>query len=222
MRILLAEDDDVLSDGISSALRQSGFAVDQVFSGLDADHALTQAPYDLVVLDLGLPQMEGLEVLKRLRSRGEPTPVIILTAREGLANRVAGLDVGADDYLTKPFDLPELEARIRALLRRGNWGNSIEIAYGPIRFDTVGRRVLVHDQPFDLSARELSLLETLLQRIGRIVTKENLAEHLYGWEDEFSHNTIEVNMHRLRKKLEPVGINIRTIRGLGYLLENPT
>lgn len=221
MRILLAEDDDVLADGISVALRQQGLAIDQVSTGLDADHALSATTYDLVILDIGLPGMDGLNVLKRLRGRSIHAPVIIITARDQLDDRVSGLDHGADDYITKPFDLPELEARVRALLRRGQWGNSVEIVCGPLKFDTIGRRVTVHDRNVELSARELALLEILLQRIGRIVTKEQVAEHLYGWTEEVSHNAIEVNIHRLRKKLENAGFNIRTIRGLGYLVEQP-
>lgn len=221
MRVLLAEDDDVLSDGISSALRQNGLVVDQVETGADADLALVSGNYDLVILDLGLPRLDGLSVLQHLRARGASVPVLIVTARHGLEDRVSGLDLGADDYILKPFDLPELEARVRALLRRGKWGNSLEIACGNLRFDTVGRRVTVDDQPVDLSAKELAVLEVLLQRAGRIVTKEQLAEQLYGWDEEVSHNAIEVNVHRLRKKLEPVGLNIRTIRGLGYLVEQP-
>lgn len=222
MRILLAEDDDVLSDGIATALRQSNLAVDQVERGGDADHALSITTYDLVILDLGLPDLDGLQVLRRLRGRGTHVPVLVMTARDGLEDRVQGLDLGADDYITKPFDLPELEARVRALLRRAQWGNSLEIALGPIQFDTVGRRVLVDNQPLDLSARELAVLEVLVQRLGRIVTKEQIAEHLYGWNEEVSHNAIEVNVHRLRRKLEPAGLTIRTIRGLGYLVEQPS
>jgi DNA-binding response OmpR family regulator len=221
VRILLAEDDDVLSDGISVALRQSGLVVDKVETGLDADLALSSTPYDLAILDLGLPKLDGLDVLQRLRARGKSIPVLIVTARDGLEDRVAGLDLGADDYISKPFDLPELEARVRALIRRGRWGNNLEIVVGALHFDTVGRSATVGGEPLELSARELAVLEVLIQRVGRIVPKEQLAEQLYGWDEEVSQNAIEVNVHRLRKKLEPVGLNIRTIRGLGYLLEQP-
>lgn len=220
MRILLVEDDELIADGISKALRQGGFAIDHVSAGNDADYALEANTFDLVVLDLGLPGLDGLEVLRRLRSRKQQIPVLILTARDRLEDRVSGLDLGADDYLTKPFDLPELEARVRALMRRGRANVAVEMSCGPMRFDTVGRRVTVDDQAFDLSARELAVLEVLLQRSGSVVSKEQLIEHMYGWDEEVSHNAMEVNVHRLRKKLEPVGINIRTIRGLGYLLES--
>jgi two-component system OmpR family response regulator len=220
MRILLGEDDELLSDGISKALRQAGYAVDQVSSGNDADHALETTSFDLLILDLGLPKLDGLEVLRRMRARNQALPVLIVTARDRLEDRVSGLDFGADDYMTKPFDLPELEARVRALLRRGRGGsNSVEVVYGALRFDTVGRRVTVNDQPIDLSAKELAVLEVLLQRGGSVVSKEQLIEHMYGWDEEVSHNAMEVNVHRLRKKLEPSGMNIRTIRGLGYVLE---
>ena len=221
MRILLAEDDEVLSDGISKSLRQLGYAVDHVDSGEDASHALASVQFDLVILDLGLPKLDGLQVLQQLRARGDSIPVLIVTARDGLHDRVTGLDLGADDYITKPFDLPELEARVRALLRRRQLGNPVELIFGPIRFDTVGHRVTISDQPVELSARELAVLELLLQRAGRVVNKEQLIEYMYGWDEEVSHNAIEVNMHRLRKKLEPAGVNIRTIRGLGYLLDSP-
>lgn len=220
MRVLLAEDDDVLADGISLALKQGGYAVDHVSCGQNADHALAMFTYDIAILDLGLPQLDGLEVLQRLRNRGSHLPVLIITAREGLNDRISGLDLGADDYITKPFDLPELEARVRALLRRGQWGNNLEISYGNLRFDTVGRRVSVDSQIIEMSAREIMVLEFLLQRVGRIVTKEQLTEHTYSYGEEVGANAIEVQMHRLRKKLEPYSINIRTIRGLGYLLEN--
>lgn len=220
MRILLVEDDEILSDGIAKALRQAGYAIDHVSTGTDADNALETITFDLVILDLGLPQMDGLEVLRNLRARQQYMPVLILTARDRLEDRVTGLDFGADDYMTKPFDLPELEARVRALLRRGRTSQGVEVVYGPLRFDTVGRRVTVADQPVELSARELAVLEVLLQRGGSVVSKEQLIEHMYGWDEEVSHNAMEVNVHRLRKKLEPSGVNIRTIRGLGYLLES--
>ena len=220
MRVLLAEDDEILADGISKALRQAGFAADRVASGEDADQALQTNNFDLLILDLGLPIIDGLEVLRRLRTRKQILPVLILTARDRLEDRVMGLDFGADDYLTKPFDLPELEARVRALLRRGRVAADVEVVYGALRFDTVGRRVTVHDQQLELSARELAVLEILLQRGGKVVSKEQLIEHMYGWDEEVSHNAMEVNVHRLRKKLEAAGINIRTIRGLGYLLES--
>jgi two-component system OmpR family response regulator len=220
MRVLLSEDDEILADGISKALRQAGFAVDHVATGVDADQALQSNNFDLLILDLGLPGIDGLEVLRRLRTRKQVLPVLILTARDRLEDRVTGLDFGADDYLTKPFDLPELEARVRALLRRGRVAADVEVVYGALRFDTVGRRVTVHDQQLELSARELAVLEILLQRGGKVVSKEQLIEHMYGWDEEVSHNAMEVNVHRLRKKLEAAGINIRTIRGLGYLLES--
>jgi two-component system OmpR family response regulator len=220
MRVLLSEDDEILADGISKALRQAGFAVDHVATGIDADQALQSNNFDLLILDLGLPGIDGLEVLRRLRTRKQVLPVLILTARDRLEDRVTGLDFGADDYLTKPFDLPELEARVRALLRRGRVAADVEVVYGALRFDTVGRRVTVHDQQLELSARELAVLEILLQRGGKVVSKEQLIEHMYGWDEEVSHNAMEVNVHRLRKKLEAAGINIRTIRGLGYLLES--
>jgi two-component system OmpR family response regulator len=219
MRLLLVEDDEILADGISKGLRQSGFAVDHVASGIDADLALSSNSFDLLILDLGLPGLDGLEVLRRLRARKQLLPVLVLTARDRLEDRVAGLDFGADDYLTKPFDLPELEARVRALMRRGRQAADVEVIYGPLRFDTVGRRVTANDQAIELSARELAVLEVLLQRGGSVVSKEQLIEHMYGWDEEVSHNAMEVNVHRLRKKLEPAGVNIRTIRGLGYLLE---
>ncbi len=219
MRILIAEDDSVLADGLTRSLRQGDYAVDCVSDGLAADHALSSQSYDLAILDLGLPRLDGFEVLKRLRRRASTIPVLVLTARDGLPDRVRGLDLGADDYMTKPFELPELEARVRALIRRGQAGGSAIIAHGKLRLDTVGRRVTVDDQPLELSARELGVLEVLIMRNGRVVSKDQLAEKLYSWDDDVGANAIEVCVHRLRKKIEPAGIAIRTIRGLGYLLE---
>lgn len=222
MRILLVEDDNILANALSLALRQAGHAVDLVTDGGSADTALSHDVYDLLLLDLGLPGMDGLQVLKRLRARKSHLPVLILTARDALADRVTGLDLGADDYLTKPFDLPELEARIRALVRRKHGLLDTLIEFGPLRYDSAGKRAMVNDQALDLSAREISVLEVLLLRAGRVVSKEHLVDHLYGWGDEVGDNAIEVGIHRLRKKLEPVGITIRTIRGLGYLLDKPS
>jgi len=221
LRILLVEDDKVLSKTLSLALQQSGYVVDPVKDGASADAALTHDVYDLVLLDLGLPGLDGIEVLKRLRARKYHVPVLIMTARDSLDDRVGGLDNGADDYLTKPFDLPELEARIRALIRRKHGVSDTLIEYGPLRYDTAGKQAIAGEEILDLSARETSVLEILLLRAGRVVSKEHLATHLYGWGEEVSDNAIEVGVHRLRKKLEPIGINIRTIRGLGYLLDKP-
>ncbi len=220
LRILLAEDDEVLSNGISKALRQCGFTVDHVASGSDADVAIASAPFDLAILDLGLPQMDGLQVLKRLRANGKRMPVLIVTARDGLGDRVSGLDLGADDYMTKPFDLPELEARVRALIRRSNYGAETEIVYGPVRMDTASRCITINGEAIEFSSRELAVFELLLQRPGRVVSKEQLLDHMYGFDQEVSQNAIEVLMHRLRKKIEQYGLSVRTIRGLGYLLEN--
>ena len=219
MRILLAEDDEVLSNGISKALRQVGYTVDHVASGADADVALASAPFDLAILDLGLPHMEGFEVLKRVRSSGKRLPVLIVTARDSLEDRVTGLDLGADDYMTKPFDLPELEARVRALIRRSHFGAETEIVYGPVRMESASRSITISGEPVEFSSKELAVFELLLQRPGRVVSKEQLLEHMYGFEEEVSQNAIEVLIHRLRKKIEPYGLAVRTIRGLGYVLE---
>jgi two-component system OmpR family response regulator len=219
MRILIIEDDPVLADGLTRSLRQSDYAVDCVNDGSEADHVLLAQNYDLVILDLGLPKLDGFEVLRRLRRRGSKTPVLILTARDALDDRVKGLDLGADDYLTKPFDLPELEARVRASIRRGQSGGGSILQHGALSLDTAGRRAMLNGEPIELSARELGVLEVLMLRSGRVVNKEQLAEQLYGWEEEVGANAIEVYVHRLRRKLEPAGVVIRTIRGLGYLLE---
>jgi two-component system OmpR family response regulator len=219
MRILVVEDHPVLSDGLSKALKSSDYAVDIASDGELADHMLATQSYDAVILDIGLPKVDGYEILRRLRRRGSKTPVLLLTARDALEDRVKGLDLGADDYLTKPYDLPELEARVRALIRRGQSGGSAELRHGELTLDTSGRRAWLAGDPLDLSARELGVLEVLMLRSGRVVSKEQLAEQLYGWGEEVGANAIEVYIHRLRKKLEPTGVNIRTIRGLGYLLE---
>jgi DNA-binding response OmpR family regulator len=221
MRVLIVEDDPVLADGLMRSLRSAEYAVDHVASGDQADHILISQNYDLVILDLGLPKLDGYEVLKRLRRRGTRAPVLVLTARDALDDRVRGLDLGADDYLTKPFDLPELEARVRALIRRGQAGGSAILEHGPLTLDVGGRRATLKGSPIELSARELGVLEVLMMRSGRVVNKDQLAEQLYGWEEEVGPNAIEVYIHRLRRKLEPAGITIRTIRGLGYLLERP-
>ena len=221
MRVLIAEDDPVLADGLTRSLRGSDYAVDCVGDGGEADHVLTAQNYDLVILDLGLPKLDGFEVLRRLRRRGSKMPVLILTARDALDDRVKGLDLGGDDYLIKPFDLPELEARVRALIRRGQSGGGSLLAHGALMLDTVGRRATLNGEPLDLSARELGVLEVLMLRSGRVVNKDQLAEQLYGWDEEVGTNAIEVYVHRLRRKLEPAGVTIRTIRGLGYLLEKP-
>ena len=222
MRILIAEDDAVLADGLVRSLRQGGCSVDCVGSGVEADAALMTGEFDLLILDLGLPRMGGLEVLKRLRSRGSKLPVLILSALDAVNDRVRGLDHGADDYLAKPFALAELEARVRALTRRGQGSPATIIKHGELAYDTVGKVCECRGQMLDLSARELTLLEIFLQRPGRMVSKEQLVDYLCEWGEEVSTNAIEVYVHRLRKKLEPGGINIRTIRGLGYLLDNAT
>lgn len=219
MRLLIVEDDAVLADGLSRSLRAAGYAVDVVENGERADAALAAQPYGLVILDLGLPKLSGLEVLRRMRARNDNCPVLILTAADSVEQRVKGLDLGADDYMAKPFALTELEARVRALARRSFGSGQTLLRHGALTFDPVGRTASIQDQPLDLSARELGLLETLLQRPGRLVSKDQLVDHLCEWGDELTTNAIEVYVHRLRKKLEPGGVRIVTVRGLGYCLE---
>lgn len=219
MRILIAEDDKVLADGLLRSLRASGYAVDQVGTGSEADAALASQEFDLFILDLGLPRMHGFEVLRKMRGRGSSVPVLILTAADSVEQRVKGLDLGADDYMAKPFSLQELEARVRALTRRGLGTASNLLKHGPLTFDTTGRVAYLNDQLVELSARELGLLEVLLQRAGRLVSKDQLVERLCAWGEEVSNNAIEVYIHRLRKKIEQGPVRIATVRGLGYCLE---
>lgn len=219
MRILIVEDDLVLADGLKSSLTQSGYAVDLMTSGTDADGVLAYQTFDLVLLDLGLPKLSGFEVLKRLRGRGSKMPVLILTANDDINNRVKGLDLGADDYLSKPFNLAELEARVRALIRRGHAGSSAIISVGKLQLDTTSRAATYNDASLNLSARELAVLEILMLKAGKVVNKDQMLEKLCNFDEDISDNALEVYLHRVRKKLEHSDMNIRTIRGLGYMLE---
>lgn len=221
LRILVVEDDAILSDGIVQALKQGGYAVEHTANGEEADALIEGTDYDTVVLDLGLPHLDGLEVLRRLRARKNSCPVLILTARDTLEDRIAGLDLGADDYLIKPFKLPELEARIRALIRRRYFTNQTELVVGPLRFDSNNRQAFLNGEMIALSIRELDVLEVLLKNLGQIVNKNKIIDSLCGWQEPVTQNAVEVYISRLRKKLEPAGLQLRTIRGLGYLLENP-
>jgi len=219
VRILIAEDDPDLADGLMRSLRQSGYSVDCVRDGAAADAALTAGQFDLLILDIGLPKLSGFEVLKRLRGRNAKLPVLILTALDGVDDRVRGLDLGADDYLAKPFALQELEARVRALTRRGHAAGASALKHGDLTFDPVGKIAGIREQTLDLSARELALLEIFMQRPGRMVNKEQIVDLLCQWGEEVSTNAVEVYVHRLRKKIEPAHVKITTVRGLGYCLE---
>lgn len=201
------------------AIRQAGFAVDWTQDGVQAENALSGYVYDAMLLDLGLPRREGLEVLRRLRKRGVTLPVMILTARETVEDRVRGLDAGADDYLLKPFSLDELLARLRALLRRAHGVADAQNRVGRLSFDSVKRQVRVDDIPLVLSAREMEVLEILLNHVGHVTAKEAIADRLTGWDEGVGENAVEVYIHRLRRKLAGSGVVIRTLRGLGYLLE---
>jgi len=220
MRLLLVEDDLELGHGLQSALAQSGYVADVVHTGQEALNATTNVAYQGIVLDLGLPDLDGVEVLRLLRSRGITVPVLILTARDELQHRVLGLDAGADDYLGKPFDVAELEARIRALLRRGD-SAAATLRRGNVAFEPASRRLMVRDQELELTARELAVLELLLRRSGRIVSKKHIFDSLYSWDNDASLSNVEVFVSRLRRKLANAGadVGIRVFRGLGYRLE---
>jgi len=216
LRALLVEDDALLGDGIRAGLKLADFAVDWVRDGETARRALLDQPYDICVLDLGLPQRDGLSLLKELRARGSSLPVLILTARDTSEDKVAGLDAGADDYLTKPFDLPELQARLRALVRRAGGSAGPVLQHAGVALDPATKRVSLNGEPIGLSAREYALLYDLLGHKQHIRTRAQLEESLYAWGEEAESNTVEVYIHHLRKKL---GANfIRTVRGLGYQL----
>ena len=219
MRILLVEDDRMIGAGLRAALRQGGHAVDWVTDGRAADGALATEAFDLVLLDLGLPQLDGLEVLRALRGRGNDTPVIVLTARDALANRVAGLDAGADDYLVKPFELDELLARMRAVTRRHSGRADGTLEVGAVRLDPATKQVWLGGAPVLLSAREFALLEALMARPGAILSRAQLEDRLYGWGDAVESNAISVYIHQLRRKLGEDFIH--TVRGVGYYAGDP-
>ncbi len=217
MRVLLVEDDELLGDGVRLGLSQFGYAVDWIKDGQLAMQAVLSESFDTIVLDIGLPKRSGLEILKAMRTRNINTPVLILTAHEGVEHRVKGLDAGADDYLVKPFDLEELCARIRALHRRTTARSEPLISHGRIVVDPASRTVYMDGEPLLLSRREFALLQKLLENPGRVLSREQLSQTLYSWEDEIDSNALEVHIHNLRKKLGfPL---VRTIRGVGYMIE---
>jgi len=220
LRILIAEDDVALSEALRFTLTQAGYAIDHVAHGVAADEALKGDGFGLLILDLGLPRLDGFEVLRRLRKRNTTLPVLILSGREQPEDKVTGLDLGADDYLVKPFSLSELQARVRALLRRGAGTAAPTLQYGNLSFDSVGRVASVDGRPLQLSLHEAGVLEILLRRFGRIVSKEQLVEQLYSYDKEVSHNAIEVYVHRLRKKLADSGVEVHTHYGRGYIIDH--
>lgn len=222
MRLLLVEDDRELGNAVAASLTSDGYAVDWLTDGVAACTALSTASYDLILLDLGLPRRGGIAVLRDVRSRTDTmksVPVLIVTAMDSVRDRVDGLDAGADDYLVKPFSLDELHARVRALIRRRNAVSSNTITHGLLSFDLQAHQARVGDQPLELSAREAAILEVLLLRAGRAVSKEQLMESLFTWDRDITLNAIEVYVHRLRKKLEAAQVTVRTFRGLGYCIE---
>lgn len=219
VRVLLAEDNLELAGWLAKALRHGGYTVDCLHDGAAADHVLLTQHYDSVILDLNLPKMSGFEVLQRLRQRGAQVPVLILTVRGELDDRVRGLNLGADDYLPKPFELAELEARLRALIRRSQGIGTPRIELGGLQYDSVGRLFRLRGEPLALRPREHAVLEVLVLRAGKAVTKEMLYQKIFGLDAEANPEAVEIYVHRLRKKLEGSGVAIKTLRGLGYLIE---
>lgn len=223
MRVLLVEDNTQLATLTRTGVEAAGFSVDALRNGADAIEALSTIPYDAMVLDIGLPDINGLDLLRKVRADGRTLPVLILTARDGIGDRVKGLNTGADDYLLKPFAMEELVARLHAILRRPNNPLSVELSYGNLTFDTVSRQTLADGVPVLLSKRESEVLEYLMRRAGRVVRKATIEESLYGFDDEGSSNSVEALLSRLRRKLQAGGAGpvIHTIRGVGYMLMNP-
>lgn len=218
MKILLVEDDDMVAESLTIALRSSGYIVDRYCNGADAELAVATDSYAAIILDLGLPEVSGLDFLKRIRRKKVTIPVLILSAKDSYDERIEGLDCGANDYVTKPFHLGELEARIRALLRIG-CNNSTVIEIGQLSFDVSKRLLRKGDVIIELSPREYAVLEILLHNVGSLVTKQKMADLLSNWEAPVSYNALDIVVHRLRKKLEPFGLNLQTIRGLGFIVE---
>ncbi|MBA1230722.1 response regulator [Pseudomonas viridiflava] len=217
MRLLLVEDDRAIAQGIRVALNTEGYTLDWLEDGLSALHALRSEPFDLLLLDLGLPRMDGFDLLRQLRAEDLALPVLIMTARDGTADRIAGLDAGADDYLIKPFDVDELKARVRALLRRSQGRAQPLIEHAGISLDPASQQVTFEGNGVAMTPMEYQLLHQLMIRPGKVVTRERLSNTLYGWQDKVESNTLEVMIHNLRKKL-PTDL-IRTVRGVGYLME---
>jgi two-component system response regulator QseB len=217
MRVLLVEDDELLGDGLRTGLIQYGYAVDWLKDGMSADQALKTENFDLVVLDLGLPKLSGISVIQNLRARGLTMPVLILTARESVEDRVKGLDSGADDYLTKPFDLDELCARLRALQRRFSSRAEPLLVHENISLDPASHTVTLNGETINVSRREFALLHKLLENSGRVLSREHLTQSLYGWGEDVDSNALEVHIHNLRKKFGQTFI--RTIRGIGYMID---
>jgi DNA-binding response OmpR family regulator len=219
MRILLVEDDPALSDATRRALAAQGWTVDCTARGEPVPASLRQDPYDLVLLDIGLAGIDGFETLRRVRGQGSITPVLMLTARDAVEDRVRGLEGGADDYLVKPFAMAELVARVRVLTRRAQARSGDTLCVGQLRMDLAARRLFAGDAPVDISAREWHVLEFLLARVGKVVSKEQILQGIAGWDESLSENAIEVYVSRLRGKIDVAGVRIRTVRGFGYLLE---
>jgi two-component system response regulator QseB len=219
MRLLLAEDDPMIGRAVRKGLGDAGFAVDWVTDGHAAELALANGVYDLLVLDLGLPRQDGMALLRALRARNDALPVLVATARDAVADRIAGLNAGADDYVLKPFDLDELIARVRALLRRHAGGGSPRLECGKLALDSVRREVTLDGAPVHLAAREFALLEALMQRPGAVLSREQLEDAVYGWREEVGSNAVEVHLHHLRRKLG--ADTIRNVRGVGYKVVAP-
>lgn len=219
MRVFLAEDDALLADGLIRSLKQADYTVDWTADGEEAESILRVLEFDLVILDLTLPNMDGLEILRVLRQRNVPVPVLIVTARSDVDNRIKGLDLGADDYLTKPFEMGEFDARVRALLRRSRADGLKVLSCGALTLDMAARRAYLNDRPLDLPRREFHVLEVLMSRHGRIISKDQIIDSISDFNDDLNPSTVEIYIHRIRKKLEATDVTIRTVRGVGYILE---